>query len=128
MKEIICTILHCIELDFKYGSSLCLETILYKCDKERFWGTLVYSHSYCMVFAYLVGCRITPTINIYCNTGSETGNTALLHMGALQTWNPSRCYLYMINIYRNTKDIHFSGIGAFLFIVWKIFEGFCDFF
>lgn len=58
--------------------------ILYKCDKQTFWGTLVYSHSYCVVFAYLVGCRITPT-NIYCNAASENCNTALLHTGALQT-------------------------------------------
>lgn len=50
--------------------------ILHKGDKQRFWGSLVYRHSYCMVFAYLVGCRINT--HEYHFTATPVKKTAIL--------------------------------------------------
>lgn len=105
IKENICPILHCNVPDFKYDSSLCLETTentLKMRQTEEVWGTLVYNHSYCIVFAYLVGRRMAPTHII--NTtlvranlvmGTENCNASPLHRGHYRHRNPSHIVISM---------------------------------
>lgn len=129
IKEIICTILHCIELGFKYGSSVRLETTensLQTWQTEVLGDPCVQSQ---LLDGFCISCGVQDNTHLhhlrfrklqYCSAphGSATGQESL-----------SRCYLYMnITIYGNIKAINFSGISALLFIVWKIFEGCCDFF
>lgn len=99
VKEIICTILHCIELDFKYGSSVCLETTE---NTLQMWQTEV-SGDPCVQSQLLHGFCIS--CGVQDNTHKD--NTYLLqhrfrklqycsfpHGSATGLESLSRCYLY----------------------------------
>lgn len=128
IKEINCFILHCIGLDFKYGSSVCLETTentLQRWQTEVLGEPCVPSqllHGFCISCGvqdkhenHLLQHRLRKLQYCSAPQGSATGLESL-----------SRCYLYGY-LWRQ-KAFNFSGTGAFFFIIWKSFEGFCDFF
>lgn len=49
-----------------------ISMIYIHCHEHIDFRILLYSHSYCIVFAYLVGCGIPPANTIYCNTSNAT--------------------------------------------------------
>lgn len=80
----------------------------------------MYSHSYCIVFAYLVGCRMTPThiINttLVCDNlfmSTVNCNAYPIHRGHYRHRNPSHVISMNVKINGNIKLICFNWIRVF---------------
>lgn len=131
IREIICTT--ALELDFKYGGSVCLETTE---DSLQMWQTEVSGDPWIqsqLLHGFCISCgegkgrggRITPT-NHLLQRASKDCNTAWLHTGALQANNHSHAVISIrVIISMETKRL-LSSVG--LVHSFYTLEDFCDLF